>query len=68
MTEKEYKTETGALLNALEHQRIAPGHWIVEGHEVRRDGRKWTFRRLGRIGEPVILGSFTAVLAAIDAL
>lgn len=38
MTEREYRTERGALLAALEHQCVRRGVWLIEGYRVEKLG------------------------------
>jgi hypothetical protein len=41
VSEREYATRKGALLARLEHNRVEPGHWIVEGYRVKRGPKYW---------------------------
>lgn len=67
MNAREYKTRRGALLAQLEHRRIAPGHWVVEGHEVIQHDDRGLWRVNGKHGENA-LGVFSTFTEGLEAI
>lgn len=47
MSESEFRTRKGELLNRLEHQCEEPGRWTVEGCIVWRGQKYWRIRVIG---------------------